>query len=164
MLVFGSQLAMTSLASSDRAALDWARANTPEDGQFLVLTGEPSVFCDATQEWFPALTGRMSVTTVQGLEWAGGEKFATRLRASVELQACLSDGAPLACLEQKSHSLGINYDYIYIRRIGDVKSYCRTIGRTIRGQQLISDLRQDAGYNQAYATEAVVVFVRQSGP
>ena len=50
---------------------------------------------DDVAEWFPALTGRVSVATSQGLEWTG--ENAAQVAAEEELDACPRDD--LGCVE-----------------------------------------------------------------
>ena len=63
--------------------------------RFLVITGD-RWGDDRSAEWFPALTGRVSVNTVQGYEWAGGSQFARRVAASQELRACAAEDTNLS--------------------------------------------------------------------
>ena len=78
----------TILPPSVRPVFSWIEAQTPADGQFLILTGDPYVMVTPVQEWFPALTQRRSVTTLQGLEWSLGGQFFQRSRQLRELQKC----------------------------------------------------------------------------
>jgi len=164
MLLFGSQLARTRLSAADRAAFEWAAQNTPAGSRFVVMTGDASVFCDSTQEWFPVLADRVSIATVQGHEWLDGEAFSSRLRNAIALQGCHSANSPLSCLEDRSRALAPSYDYVYVKRIGEVKSYCRSIGQTVRGDRMIGELAEDADYLEAYSTDEVVIFARRVKP
>jgi hypothetical protein len=116
------QLAGSTLSMPDREAMNWVRENTPGDSRFLVLTGTNAITCDWVLEWFPALTGRRSIFTVQGTEWTKGADFAAYVRSTYEVQRCLTDG-DLACLDAAVPRS--EYDYIYMSRLPSVD--CRTI-------------------------------------
>ena len=66
---FIKNTSLRSLPANEREAMDWIAANTPKESKFILLTGETSWEIDSTSEWFPALTGRTSLVTVQGTEW-----------------------------------------------------------------------------------------------
>jgi hypothetical protein len=56
------------LGADDREAMAWARTETPPDARFVVLSDETWSRSDEA-EWFPHLTDRVSVATMQGREW-----------------------------------------------------------------------------------------------
>ncbi|MEO8355319.1 MAG: glycosyltransferase family 39 protein [Chloroflexota bacterium] len=62
---YGFQLAKAALSAANRDAMHWVQRNTLAGSRFLVLTGTNSISCDAILEWFPALTDRHSLFTVQ---------------------------------------------------------------------------------------------------
>lgn len=62
-----------------RDAMSWIRQRTEPDSSFVVLSGARSWFLDRTAEWFPFLTERNSLTTAQGLEWAGPGVFVEKV-------------------------------------------------------------------------------------
>jgi hypothetical protein len=56
------------LGADDRAAMEWVRAETAPDARFVILSDEIWSRSDEA-EWFPYLTDRVSVVTMQGREW-----------------------------------------------------------------------------------------------
>ena len=99
------------LSSSDLNAFNWIKENTAPESQVLVLTlNEP--FSDPVTEWFPALTDRVSITTVQGREWSDTVPFEDFFAASVQVQKCLSQ--EYDCIQQWAVENDMSYDYIYI--------------------------------------------------
>ncbi len=86
---FGFQLSTATLYPPDEEAMLWVRDNTPADARFLVLTGTDSVSCDSVTEWFPAITGRQSLYTVQGTEWTKGDQFGAFIQGENDLQGML---------------------------------------------------------------------------
>lgn len=101
-----------SLTSADQAAFRWVAANTPVDSRFLILTGNMP-FSDPASEWFPALSGRESVATIQGHEWDAGSNFNHLLSESYKVQYCINQ-AP-SCLEAWLTENQAEIDYILVR-------------------------------------------------
>ena len=111
--------------------LEWIRQNAPQTSRFLVLTGESSL-TDPLSEWFPALTGRVSLLTVQGHEWTIDSPLPENLRAYNQAQACLDDDG--ACLS------AWDFDYVYIRKVkpmpeGNVVLQPSILDVSLRGSQ-----------------------------
>ena len=91
-------------------AMQWVSENTAPKSRFLLLTGDSGIMSDPIQEWFPALAGRESQTTMQGLEWNLNKDFFPRLRSLINLQACTT----LDCVNQWSADTDLSYDYLLI--------------------------------------------------
>ncbi|MGK2965671.1 MAG: hypothetical protein ACSLFM_08680 [Tepidiformaceae bacterium] len=82
------------LPSEERDAMAWVAAETPEGARFAVITDATRWSSDRSAEWFPYLTGRVSVSTVQGLEWVRGDAFEDARDAFEELQGVVRKGSP----------------------------------------------------------------------
>jgi len=100
-----------TLTTMDKNAFDWIKTNTRSQDAFLVLTGE-SPLNDPVSEWFPALTERTSIATVQGYEWDRNNSFESILSRSANVQKCL--GESIQCVTSWAESAHIVFDYIYI--------------------------------------------------
>jgi hypothetical protein len=100
-----------TLTTSDKNAFDWIKTNTGSQAAFLVLTGD-SPLNDPVSEWFPALTERTSIATVQGYEWDRTHSFEAILSRSVNVQKCL--GESIQCITGWAESAHTVFDYIYI--------------------------------------------------
>jgi hypothetical protein len=101
------------LSAENRKAMQWINESTPIGSQFLLLTGESNSGQDEVQEWFPALTGRISLTTIQGKEWQPGNLFAQAEEETKQLQLdCLT--ASVACIKDWVEKNRIEYEYIYV--------------------------------------------------
>ncbi len=159
-LYFGTQLAGTTVSMANREAFDWVKSNTPLESRFLVLTGENDLFCDGVSEWFPALTGRVSLTTIQGTEWLPG-KFSVAVSTQPTIQNCLSGDDALRCIEQTAKRANLQYDFIYIARQSTIKNLCRVISTTTRGDSLIFALEEQSGHTPIYETDEVSIFSLQ---
>jgi hypothetical protein len=98
---------------NDLQAMTWVAENTPGNSQFAVITGDQAWQADQISEWFPALTGRVSITTVQGSEWLPDDEFKRLIETNQTLQICAyQDGD---CLDAWSieHNHSITYIYLY---------------------------------------------------
>jgi hypothetical protein len=149
---FGLQLAGTTLSLPDRQAMSWVRENTPDDSKFLVLTGTNAITCDWVLEWFPALTDRRSIFTVQGTEWTKGANFASYVRSTYAVQRCLTDG-DLSCLDAAVPRS--EYDYIYISKLPSVD--CRIIEHKNALRYFLESIRMDEQFTEVYESDRVII-------
>jgi len=140
------------LPAADRQALEWVRLNTPPGSRFVALAWRDSPWVSPLPEWFPALSGRASLTTVQGREWLAGKQNLTPWIEDFEaVQACLYRDA--ACLEAWSAEQGQPFDYVYLSMLsslGDPDS--------VRVSPLFLSLSQSKDYLLVYDTPAVEIF------
>ena len=134
-------LVHSTLTLENRAAMTWLRENISPRQNFLLLTGRTYSMSDPVQEWFPALTGQHSQTTLQGLEWTLGPQFTHRLDDLAALQSCLD----LVCVESWSKRTGLEYDYLWVAK---TPAY------------LAKDIRASVEYSLAYESETVAIFAR----
>jgi hypothetical protein len=154
---FGFELSNAILYPPDREAMSWVRENTPAEARFLVLTGTTSVSCDSVLEWFPALTGRQSIYTVQGTEWTQGKNFNEYVRSTYPVQQCLSSGG-VPCLDEAIDRS--EYDYVYISKLLRVNN-CSPLDLPGRFPLFLESMRAAQGFNAIYETEDAVVFEKQ---
>jgi hypothetical protein len=105
---------LTSLTSADRQAMAWVARQTPRESRFLIVVGGAAGgwWADRVAEWFPVLTKRVSVATVQGTEWLPSGTFENRERQYDRLQGCAVWGA--TCLEDWAREATRTYSHVYI--------------------------------------------------
>jgi hypothetical protein len=130
------------------------KENTPENSRFLVLTEITAVSFDAVLEWFPALTDRQSIYTVQGTECIKGESSGDYVRPTYSAQRSLSLGE-IPCLDVAVDRW--QYDYIYLSK---------PLHTSRNGPQepipyFMQSIYADSGFYEIYQTEAVVVFEKR---
>ncbi len=154
---FGSGLSSATLYPPDQKAMAWARENTPSDSRFLVLTGTTSVSCDSVLEWFPALTGRQSIYTVQGREWTEGKNFNVYVTSTYSVQQCLSSG-DVSCLDAAIDRS--EYDYVYISKLLRVNN-CSPIDLQRTFPFFMESMQTDQGFSPIYETEDVAIFAKR---
>jgi hypothetical protein len=100
-----------ALDSADQAAMSWVANNTPADARVVVVAGLPWQI-DAYSEWFPTLTGRVSVSTLQGYEWFGRSAFEQQHRMHDAFTLCAFQTTD--CLKSVSTEFGVKFDYVYV--------------------------------------------------
>jgi hypothetical protein len=132
------------LAPSARAAMRWVAASTDPASRFVVVAGR-WFGVDPASEWFPVLTGRVSVATVQGYEWLPGRQFHARRAVSDSLLACGDREA--RCLEDWARRNRIAYTHLFVLRE--------------RSQPLLASLRESPVYELVYDQAGVAVFRRR---
>ena len=151
---YGLQLSSASLYPSAREAMNWIRMNTPEDARFLVLTGTTSVSCDLVLEWFPALTDRQSLYTVQGTEWTQGKNFIVYVKSTYAVQKCWSSGDS-SCLDSVIERS--QYDYIYLSKV-QLMSNCQPLDTQETFPYFLEAMKAQTGFDIVYETNDVVVY------
>jgi hypothetical protein len=101
---------LTGIDGQERDAMAWVAMSTPPNSRFLIVTGNRWPV-DRTSEWFPALTGREAILTVQGSEWLPDNAFGRDIKRYDELQKC---GERLIdCVDAWVADTGETFDYIF---------------------------------------------------
>jgi len=107
---------------------------------------------DPILEWFPALTGRRSQTTLQGWEWISGQKFNLALSSYQELNKCFQ--LDPACVIGQANKLEIPFDHLYVKKQGSSSAgFFYTRG-------LVSELEKSPDYKVIFENDSVIVFDR----
>ena len=150
---FGFQLSAATVYPEDQEAMAWARENTPADSRFLVMTGSMSVSCDSVVEWFPALTGRQSLFTVQGTEWTKGDNFGSFIQAENDLQLCYLEDPP--CVDGLISPT--EYDYVYLSKSLRVEN-CRPATSVLTFPYYVESIRADDRYEIVYETDGAMIY------
>jgi hypothetical protein len=142
---------MQALSGEDRAALAWAARAVEEGSSFLVVPDTPIWEASRLVEWFPALTGHVSISTVQGSEWIDDDGF--RRAQAVHHDAFRCGTRTAACLEELLLAHDVEFSHVYIRQI-EADPCCST---------LVRSLRDDPGYRLLYSGRGAIVFSRTAG-
>jgi hypothetical protein len=150
----GNQAVLVSVSDESRAAMRWVTRNSDPEDRFLVVTGR-SWYHDHIAEWFPTLTQRHSVATVQGLEWLG--EFDARVELHRNLKDCATKDE--FCIEQWESSAQTGFTYVYISRETapefDADECCLA---------LIQSLLRSDGYRIVYQNSAATILTRNPPP
>src|SRR5581483_2542143 len=154
-------VALGAMPQAERDAMAWAAAHTPAGSRFVLVTGS-TWGADYDSEWFPALTGRVSIATVQGAEWLSPPPaFSERIDSYQELQRCGRDTA--GCLDAwaSANDAG-RFDYVFVGRDspnplgGDANADGDCCG------PLRTSLSRDPRYRLVFANGAVSIFARET--
>ena len=148
--IFDFQLVNTSLKSSDLKMIEWVDANIADGKTFLLATGREFSMSDPMQEWFPALTGQYSATTMQGLEWTLGDRFFAWYDQLIEFQHC----ADVNCVSEWSERNDIEHDYLIVT-IPSEKDNSKMVN-SLRG--LGVSTRASALYLLVYESDNALIF------
>lgn len=149
-LLYGSfrvslNLSQQSLEDETRDALQWVATNTHPSDRFLILDWQENPLLSPLQEWFPALTGRRSITTVQGSEWLTGEQgFQARMDSSRAVHACAFEEAK--CLD----FLAGQYEYVFLS--------IKISGTINRIYPLLLSLERSDDFLLVYSTPGIRIF------
>jgi len=107
-------------------AMEWLKENTKEtDSVLLVPTFNENRYWwnDYISEWFPALSARKNVTTVQGYEWIPA-KFDERILMYTSLRSC---GLDYHCIQEWQLEFHIEVDYIYLDNLNNQGSLAENL-------------------------------------
>ena len=101
-----------ALATPDRQAMAWVHNNTTSESTFLVLTPYSNWETNQRLEWFPALSNRRSVLTVQGTEWLDDQQFSKQQDIYQEINHCALEN--LECIDELTEQERISFTHIYL--------------------------------------------------
>jgi hypothetical protein len=145
---------LSGIKPQERDAMAWAGANTTPDSRFLIMTGKKWPV-DRAAEWFPALTNRRSIATVQGSEWLPDHVFNRDINQYIDLQGCaveLDD-----CILDWSARTGKEFDYVYVPQM-DAR-----LGKNDTGPcclSLVASMKADPRFTLVYDGAGALIFRR----
>jgi len=155
MLYSSYMLSLNHLSDDEIAAFAWAKENSSVDSRFLVLTSESETMCDAVAEWFPALSERTSLATVQGREWLLSDQFGQFLTHSNSMKKCIN--GELECIERESSFFGGNIEYIFVSLFRPVNG-CFAQGTPRHVYSIVISLRTSSKYEIVYENTDTIIF------
>jgi hypothetical protein len=157
----GSDSPLHALPEAQREAMAWSAANTPSSATFVVMPSANRWANDAPSEWFPALSGRISLNTVQGAEWLGKREYQDRQQEFQDLAECA--GSDATCLDAWIAASGDHPSHVYVPK-GD--SAAGTLLFNRQGldccRALLDSLRTSADYRVVFENEGAIIFERLS--
>ena len=163
MFQFSDESSLTSLSREDLKAMDWIRNHTVKTDRFLVLSEEQYYQWGISKraEWFPAITKRQSMMTMQGSEWLPDNAFGTRYFANRELHPCKL--ADVTCLERWEKQTGLSFSHIYIHNNANSPQASHNPFAPIEHccDPLILSLKQSPAYQLIYSEADTYIFARK---
>ncbi len=154
--IFMHKLSWFDYVSADeRTAMAWAKDHTPAESTYVVMTSVPAWgwFLDHTLEWFPALTERTSISTVQGGEWL--VDFKSRLELNRALKDCNTKS--VSCIEDVLSQNQIEFSHIYIAKSMQTEPELNTCCSL-----LIYTLDHDQNYVRVYNGPGAAIYERKN--
>lgn len=133
-----------SLQPADLDVFAWVKRNTPENSEFLLVTGQLPLR-DAWSEWFPVLTERHSQATVFGYEWVNDGQFGERVEAYKNLQACAHEDT--TCLDKWKQEPNETFSYVYLWNRTNPTRFPLTL-----------HIQQDPNYRLVFENEQSMIF------
>lgn len=133
-----------SLEPTDLETFAWVRRNTPQNSDFLLVTGQLPLR-DAWSEWFPVLTERHSQATVFGYEWVNDGQFGQRVEAYKSLQACAYKDT--TCLDEWNQNASETSSYVYLWNQAGPTRF-----------PLTAHMQQNPNYSLVFQNEQTMVF------
>lgn len=138
------------LPRPQRQAMAWAKQNSPPDARFL-LPPDPNAKgiwgLDTSAEWFPALSRRAGVLTVQGTEWLPDAQF---LKNQNRYEAAFKS-RNWRDLERLCQQSGADFDWVW--------TSSRAKNQKI--PNLLSDLARDARFELVFQNSDVRIYRRR---
>jgi hypothetical protein len=102
-----NKLSREVLNVEQREALAWIKENTSPAAAFLVFDEQGNPLLSPFVEWFPALSERRSLTTIQGSEWLrGDEHYNAQMPVVTSVRACLFQD--VECIKLKADYIAIS--------------------------------------------------------
>lgn len=142
-----------SVITTDVQAFDWIDKNTGQDDTFLLLPHKYSWQHDGVSEWFPALSGRKSLLTVQGAEWLPGDYHAEVEQRYTDFHDCFETNCD--CLSATLKKLTEKPDFLWVSTNDWPAKTNACIAPLIMGST------GDYHYQKSYENEGVVIFSLQ---
>jgi len=146
------------LPEGEREAMQWIKANTPADAKFVTMPVDRWER-DMSSEWFPALSGRRSVSTVQGSEWLPAKDFERRIERHERLLKC-AQGGPL-CIDQWLAGAGEQAEYVYVPKRSSQHGFAES-PLVSSARPLRRALANSTGYEVVYESQSVLVALRRA--
>ena len=101
------------LAPREFQAIRWVNSNTKGTDRFLILDEQSNPLLSPFTEWFPALTDRRSVATLQGTEWLRGNRHYNKQYPIItSLHQCLYEN--VKCLYDLRNKTADQYNFIIL--------------------------------------------------
>ncbi|HBY08090.1 MAG TPA: hypothetical protein DEH22_10005, partial [Chloroflexi bacterium] len=138
--------------SDELKGFEWVKANTPSDSSFLLITDEQPM-TDPVSEWFPAITQRNSIATLQGQEWTDGKNFEALMAAVLDVQSCAQQ--TIDCLQAWQAQTGVTFDYVFIRK--PTTNEFQEFPGSLPLEYSLAD-----AYRQIYQTDTISIWQRNS--
>lgn len=142
------EISQLSLTDDLIKVYNWLEENASEEDAIMfypVLDDDRYWWNDFAAEWFPALTSKSNLTTVQGYEWIEGE-YQARVYEYLLLRACSEVGPD--CVNDWEARNGIRVNLLVLSQIAE-------------RQDFVKSFLHQANYSIAYMVEDYLVLYKE---
>jgi hypothetical protein len=137
------------LGTEELNALQWVKSHTTPSERFLILEWENAWALSPLLEWFPALTDRRSITTIQGTEWLAGDNgFVLQGERFSKSHLCLYDN--VSCLDGLTKDPAAQFDYVILS--------LKVPGAANRQSSLFVSLENSTEFQMIHSSPGVKIF------
>jgi hypothetical protein len=131
------------LGTEEFKAIEWVNSNTKATDRFLILDEQSNPLLSPFTEWFPALTNRRSIATIQGTEWLNKDKhYNEQLPIITSLHQCLYQD--VNCLYDLQDKMTDKYSFIIISSKNQIS--------------LLNSLAKHPDFKLVYSSPAIKIF------
>ncbi len=150
--LFESKIIIRALTNSELNAFRWVEQNTSINSRFLILKPSNGWELDNVSEWFPAITKRQSLTTVQGTEWLPDNYFEQAKTRYNQVKNCIAMNRN--CIDQvvDSYSATADYLWISISNCSNESSWC--------GIDFYKDIEKISAFRNVFQNDEVVILAK----
>lgn len=136
-------LSYQALGAEEFEAINWVESNTDVADRFLILDEQGNPLLSPLTEWFPALTDRRSIATIQGTEWLGGDKHYNKQYPIItSLHQCLYKD--VNCLYDLHDKMTDKYGFIIVSSRNQIP--------------LLNSLENNPDFKLVYSSPTIKIF------
>jgi hypothetical protein len=136
------------LQSSELKVCEWTIQETPKYSSFLILSDKQPM-SDPLAEWFPALTGRKSIATVQGYEWIENPGLIEKIQSHLDLQTCID--SDISCLKNWKARNNARFDYLIINKT--------QVNHQNAGDSALAGLLEAKDFKKVYESDDNILYI-----
>lgn len=144
---------LASVNPAELEAMQWVKSNTDPGSSFVIINPSIDWYVDRVGEWFPAMTGRHSATTLQGMEWLPNKEFVKQRWYYSNFKRCIMKGE--ACLLLWAEQTDTQFTHLFIS-----KSECTWNSENCT-DFFIQSMEDTAVFKKVFENSGVVIFDRK---
>jgi hypothetical protein len=147
---YTAKSSMENISTAEMSGFDWVKENTAPSSTFLILSGSVDWQTDQLAEWFPAMTDRKSLITVQGTEWLPGDEYSRARKISSGIYQCTMNFNN--CEESTIVEFSKEADFIWISKGSGSSNEMQLY------QYILNCSNDSIDYQKIFENEQVVIY------
>jgi hypothetical protein len=140
---------LSTISKAEQDAMKWVEVNTPHESKFVIMTQTDVWSMDKIGEWFPTLSERKSLTTIQGSEWLPNSEYIKSKDNFKDYKKCLKTDE--SCFSSWAMNNHVEFTHVYL-----VKSENSQDSTTCLTP--FSNFFKNSTYQKIYENEEVIIF------